>query len=413
MKKAKVVIGSNFGDEGKGLMTDYFCAKAGQPVLNIRFNGGAQAGHTVDYGRHHHVFSHLGAGSFSPHAETLLSSYFFIDPIRFNREYEQFSSLLTPPRIMADLACRIVLPYDIFINQMVENQRKGERHGSCGFGIFECRRRNCTGEFALTLGDVVSATDLRGTVRQIRDIYGIKRLKECGLRPGQFPDYEELWNMDELIESFLEDLRLCLTRIQVSNQSAVLNDYEELVFEGAQGLLLDEMNESFTPHLTPSRTGLGNVIPLLEQIRRPLELEVCYVTRSYYTRHGAGRFDTEVRSKEYLRHPVCETTNRANPWQGAFRFGYFDLPQHQAAINADLRHLKQLNKGNLASCRTSLAITHLNTTGHALILPERDLSAEQYMNMNPLSFNCFYLSSGRLPGDILHRHMIGQPDLVF
>lgn len=75
-KQIKVVIGANFGDEGKGLMTDYFCNKlsADGSVLNIRHNGGAQAGHTVvtpDDKRH--VFSHFGAGSFNSHVATYLS----------------------------------------------------------------------------------------------------------------------------------------------------------------------------------------------------------------------------------------------------------------------------------------------------------------------------------------------------
>ena len=64
MKHAKTVIGANYGDEGKGLTTDYFAAEHGSDALVVRFNGGAQAGHTVttpDGGRH--VFSHFGSGS--------------------------------------------------------------------------------------------------------------------------------------------------------------------------------------------------------------------------------------------------------------------------------------------------------------------------------------------------------------
>lgn len=88
--KIKVVIGSGFGDEGKGLMTDYFCSSfpRDESVLNVRFNGGAQAGHTVvtPYGLRH-VFGHFGAGSFLPNVVTYLSSEFLVNPILFRKEY--------------------------------------------------------------------------------------------------------------------------------------------------------------------------------------------------------------------------------------------------------------------------------------------------------------------------------------
>ena len=82
MKNVRIVIGANFGDEGKGLMTDYFCSQAPptEGVLNVRFNGGAQAGHTVvaPDGRRH-IFGHLGAGSFLPNVATYLTSDFIIN----------------------------------------------------------------------------------------------------------------------------------------------------------------------------------------------------------------------------------------------------------------------------------------------------------------------------------------------
>ena len=86
MKHAFAVIGANFGDEGKGLMTDYFCSQ-NKKSLNIRFNGGAQAGHTVvtpDGKRH--VFSHIGSGTFSG-ADTYLSEFFTLNPIMFMKEH--------------------------------------------------------------------------------------------------------------------------------------------------------------------------------------------------------------------------------------------------------------------------------------------------------------------------------------
>src|SRR3954469_646850 len=91
-KSARVVIGANFGDEGKGLLTDYYAALAGEegyPVRAyvIRFNGGAQAGHTVvtpGEGKRH-IFSHFGSGALAG-ATTFLSRFFVVNPIFFRNE---------------------------------------------------------------------------------------------------------------------------------------------------------------------------------------------------------------------------------------------------------------------------------------------------------------------------------------
>jgi len=81
MNEANVVIGANYGDEGKGAAVDRLATEAGAQCLVVRFNGGAQAGHTVETpdGRRH-VFSHFGAGSFAG-ARTFLSRFFVSNPI--------------------------------------------------------------------------------------------------------------------------------------------------------------------------------------------------------------------------------------------------------------------------------------------------------------------------------------------
>ena len=86
--KISVVIGANYGDEGKGLATDYL-ASQGTKSLVVRFNGGAQAGHTVvtpDGCRH--VFHHFGSGVFAE-ADTFLSKFFIVNPILFRTEFEE------------------------------------------------------------------------------------------------------------------------------------------------------------------------------------------------------------------------------------------------------------------------------------------------------------------------------------
>lgn len=94
---ARVVIGANFGDEGKGLVTDWLCAQGAGVV--VRFNGGAQAGHTVETPEGRHVFHHLGSGTFC-NVPTYLSQYFICNPILFLHELERLQASKCKGRIL-------------------------------------------------------------------------------------------------------------------------------------------------------------------------------------------------------------------------------------------------------------------------------------------------------------------------
>lgn len=127
MTNVKVVIGANFGDEGKGLMTDYFCHQAtsnGESCVVAMGNGGAQRGHTVvDPSGIRHVFKHFGSGTFSM-ADTYCTSDFILNPMEFRREYEELSTINYTPQLYWNLNCRWSTPYDMIINQIVEETRE-------------------------------------------------------------------------------------------------------------------------------------------------------------------------------------------------------------------------------------------------------------------------------------------------
>src|SRR5512145_1535019 len=99
-RSATAILGANFGDEGKGLMTDCFAARAPSRTLVVRTNGGAQAGHTVvtPSGRRH-VFSHVGSGALSG-APTLLSRFFVSSPLLLEKEWPDLADL--SPTLLAD-----------------------------------------------------------------------------------------------------------------------------------------------------------------------------------------------------------------------------------------------------------------------------------------------------------------------
>ena len=146
--KARAVIGSNYGDEGKGLITDYLCHKYESDIV-VRSNGGAQAGHTVETPKgDRHVFGHFSSGFFNG-ATTYLSKYFVANPFLFWKEYHILSKYRLDNRVLFDPRCIITTPYDMLINQMIEDRRGENKHGSCGVGFGETIQRNLDPEYSL------------------------------------------------------------------------------------------------------------------------------------------------------------------------------------------------------------------------------------------------------------------------
>jgi len=106
-------------------------------------------------------------------------------------------------------------------------------------------------------------------------------------------------------------------------------EVNNLVFEGAQGLLLDE-EHYFFPHVTRSKTGLNNVLDICRQFEIK-EADATYVTRAYMTRHGQGPFPSEEKELKYE-----DKTNVTNEFQGSLRFGSLDVDLTSKAIRNDL-----------------------------------------------------------------------------
>ncbi len=150
-----VIIGKNFGDEGKGLAADYFAMKAvriGASAICVRHNGGAQAGHTVDRPDRRFVFSQLSSASFRG-VDTFWADSFMPDLFKLTAEAEGFRSLTGEiPAVFASEDCRCTCIMDVLVNMLLEISRGADRHGSCGMGINEAAVRSET--FPLRLGEV-------------------------------------------------------------------------------------------------------------------------------------------------------------------------------------------------------------------------------------------------------------------
>lgn len=381
MKDVKIVIGSNFGSEGKGLMTDYFCSMFpyNKNILNIRFNGGSQSTHTCTLSSgESHIFSHFGAGSFNENVTTYLASGFLVNPFKFQLELKELKNLGIKPRISISKKARVVLTYDIFFNHVLELSRK-EKHGSAGAGIYETILRNETEDYSLTVQDLyVGTKELYQKILSIRDEYYVKRLKDVGININE-TDYAQVWNSKIFLISLLDEIKAFMYNIEITDDEEILNKFDYQVYEGSSGLLLDSENKEFFPHLSPFPTGVKLALSLISKIKdRDIRKEVCYVSRPYFTKHGFGPFPSETNKKD-LKGKIYEKTNKPNDFQGVFRYGYFDDDLFKKAINKDIQNLKNKH------FKVSIAITHLDETKGKILLKDGSKSATYLKKEFPIS----------------------------
>ena len=308
--KARVVIGANFGDEGKGLAVDWLCSRGAGCV--VRFNGGANAGHTVVTPEgQRHVFRHFGSGTLLG-VPTYLSQFFVCNPILFFEELHQLAAAGITPVVGAHPGCLVTTHIDMLVNQEKERVRGGKRHGSCGVGLHETLQRSRVPNLKITMGDLWNGGGLRD------------RLREIGTKWSSYRTGGKEFHGEEAVEAFL---KCALAFADFVHPMGIVHARDP-VFEGAQGLLLSQDNEEYRPHLTHSYTGMRNVRVLCDQAG--MDPEVYYVSRTYLTRHGAGVLPGEDGA---LRYP--DNTNNENPWQGPLRFGALDHHALLARIRKD------------------------------------------------------------------------------
>ncbi|MBE7172560.1 MAG: adenylosuccinate synthetase [Williamsia sp.] len=346
--KTSIIIGLGFGDEGKGLMTDYLCRQEPQPWV-VRFNGGHQAGHTVvTEGEQRHVFSSIGSGTLRG-APTYWSSYCTFYPPGFLTEYRTLMDKGVQPRFYIDARSPVTTFYDVIYNRSLEQSR--HPHGSCGLGFgatIERHERGCH----LYAADLFQAAVTKTKLNEIAGYYN-KKLADS--RNPALPKIYASYNIEAIACNYLQAVQACTNWINLVEESPFFSDLKRkeaaLIFEGAQGILLD-MDSKFFPHVTRSHTTSKNAFGLIRRNSLPAPA-IYYVTRSYQTRHGAGPLTNE--SLPISLQQTDRETNVHNPWQGHFRKAVLDLDLLKYALRCDRRFSSYTEK--------HLAITCLDQTG--------------------------------------------------
>jgi adenylosuccinate synthase len=317
-----IVVDLGFGDAGKGVTVDLLCARRRYGAV-VRANGGAQAAHNVvtPDGRHH-TFAQFGAATLAPDGPvpTHLSRFAVVDPFALAAEAGHLSGLgIADPfaLVTVDRRSLISTPWHRAANRARETARGTDRHGSCGMGVGETMAYALAHpEDAPTAGDCAHPARLRRKLRRLAD--HVADLAGAG---GP-PDVEECV---AAYAAFAQRVRLVdedhLPRLLAS---------APVVFEGAQGVLLDEWH-GFHPYTTWSTTTTANPLALLAEAGRSGQARQIGVVRTYTTRHGAGPLVTEDPA---LGAVLPERHNGTHPWQGPFRVGHFDLVAHRYALAA-------------------------------------------------------------------------------
>lgn len=325
MAKAKIVVGLGFGDEGKGALVS-FLAEELKAKLVVRFNGGAQAAHNVvtPDGRHH-TFAQFGSGTLSG-APTLLSRKCLVNPGALFNEARHLAEIgVANPLslIRVERGALVTTPYQMAVNKIRETRRGAGRHGSCGMGIFE------TVQDSVDRPDLaVRASDLAGRVEGLRrrlENLRLHKLEQAEALQGE--DGEEAQKALEFLRDpgssdwVADDWSSFASLVQVVKDGWLeeqMRSPGEVVFEGAQGTLLDE-NWGFFPYATRSTATFDGAIGLTAGASSVLRIGV---VRSYMTRHGAGPFVTESAAASRLSEG---DHNGSGPWQQGFRSGWMDL----------------------------------------------------------------------------------------
>lgn len=324
----KIVVGAGYGDEGKGATVAHFVSQ--DPSADwavVRFNGGAQAGHTVvnENCKTRFVFHHFGSGTLHG-AATVFGNKFLIDPMSFMTERAKLIDIMgSEPKAYSLPDAQIQHPTDMLINRMLEQKRGNNRHGSCGYGIFETVNRAKTPEFSMTFGEAKKIIESGQEVDLIKWVFDVfykwapLRFNELGVDRTEYFKYLKIVS-DDFIFGAEQALIDAITTIETHDKLGEC----KFIFEGAQGLGLSETHMEDFPHLTPSDTGITNAFSDAGVLGIPLnKLQPVYVTRAYSTRHGAGPLAYEgnlITKREgngisFIHDP----TNSPNDWQGMFR----------------------------------------------------------------------------------------------
>ena len=320
-----IVVGSQWGDEGKGKITDLLSEEAD---IIVRYQGGCNAGHTVVKGDEQYIFHLIPSGILHQGVKCLIGNGVVIDPQYLLQEIESLKkkNIEIDDNLFIDFKAHVVLPYHKTLDKIKETKRGKDKIGTTKRGI----------------GPAYVDKIARTGIRMIDMIDGKSLSKKIEINLKEKNDiFEKLYGLKisnqekkDILKKYIEYgqlLKKYVTDVSLYLNQAI-NEDKKILFEGAQGTLLDVDHGTF-PYVTSSNpiaggacigTGIG-----------PTKIDrVMGITKAYTTRVGRGPFPTEMQGEleEYTRQKGGEfgaTTGRPR------RCGWFDavLVNYAVRIN--------------------------------------------------------------------------------
>ncbi|MCB0661312.1 MAG: adenylosuccinate synthase [Saprospiraceae bacterium] len=314
-----VILGLQWGDEGKGKIVDYL---ANNYDIVARFQGGPNAGHTLKFDGKKYILHTVPSGIFREHLINVIGNGVVIDPITLKREIEQLDAagVNYKGRLLVAKKAHLILPSHRMLDAASESAKGKDKIGSTLKGIGPTYMDK-TGRNGLRIGDLFEP-NFEERYEALKD----KHLKLAAIYPEIDFDMaaeEEKWMASlETIKS----LEIVEGEWYLNN---ALKEGKRILAEGAQGSMLD-IDYGTYPFVTSSNTITAGVCIGLGLAPQKIN-EVIGITKAYCTRVGSGPFPTELHDQtgEQLRVEGAEfgsTTGRPR------RCGWIDLPQLKYAI---------------------------------------------------------------------------------
>ncbi len=320
--KSISIVGTQWGDEGKGKITNYFSEKAD---LVVRFQGGNNAGHSIVIDGKRYALHLLPSGIFNPKVKNILANGMVIDPIALIKEINILRNQgITDYQLFISERAHVLMPYHIKLDGLYENLKGSRKIGTTKRGI----------------GPAYSDKALRDGIRFIDflDDELFKNLLKDNLKIKNklFKAFgESELSFDEIYDKLVkirEEIRPMITNTSKIVYDALQND-EKVLFEGAQGVLLC-LDHGTYPFVTSSSPSAAS-IPVNVGIPLNSVNKVLGVVKSYSTRVASGSFPTEM--DEEIADEIRTKANEFGTTTGRpRRIGWFDanIVKYSARISS-------------------------------------------------------------------------------
>ncbi len=285
-----VIEGSQWGDEGKGKITDYFAQKAD---VVVRSQGGNNAGHTITINNEKFALRSIPSGIFNPHIKNILASGMVINPKQMLEELHGLEARgITKYNLYISNRAHIVLPYHEALDGAYEKYKGDHKIGTTKRGIGPCYSDKAN-RIGIRMGTFVDEEDFKEALTETLKIKNFE-LKMLGL--------EEL-SPDDIFNEYKEYAKeikkyVCDTSLLIEEE---IEKGSKILFEGAQGVMLC-LDHGTYPYVTSS-SPTGSAVPLNCGIAPKYINNILGICKAYTTRVGEGPFPTEIESDiaSYIR----------------------------------------------------------------------------------------------------------------